>query len=270
MARARNIKPSFFQNEELGELQPIARLAFIGMWTIANFKGCIEYRSKRLKVQLLPYDDCDIDKIVNSLEKSGVIRMYSVEGKSYIKIINFEKHQNPHKNERDAGTDIPDFDENAIEINDIQNIEKNREENGTAHADSLILNPDSGFPLTDSYEIDPLFGFEKFWSAYDKKVSRAKAEKEWKRIGVNEDLFRIIMIATMKYVQVTPDKQFRKDPERYLKHRCWNDEIVIPVSRGYESERDRGNRILAQQIQGAVNYDYTIIDINQSDSAIMD
>ena len=54
MARARNIKPAFFQNEDLAELQPIARLAFIAMWTVADYKGCMEYRPKRLKVQLLP------------------------------------------------------------------------------------------------------------------------------------------------------------------------------------------------------------------------
>ena len=262
MARARNIKPQFFQNEELGELSPIARLAFIGMWTIANFRGCIEYRAKRLKVQLLPYDDCDIDNIVNALEKSGVIRMYSVQGKTFIKIVNFEKHQNPHKNERDAGTDIPDLDENAIEIKGIQNIEKNPEQNGSAPADSLFLNPDSGFPLTESIKIDPLFGFDEFWSVYDKKVSRAKAEKEWAKIAVNNDLLNTIIVAARNYVKSKPDKQFRKDPERWLKNRGWEDEIVVSTSLGNESEKDRANRILAQQIQGAVNYEHPIYDIN--------
>ena len=70
MARARNIKPAFFQNQELGELQPIDRLAFIGMWTIADFRGCIELKLKRIKIQILPYDDCSIESIVNNLEKA--------------------------------------------------------------------------------------------------------------------------------------------------------------------------------------------------------
>jgi hypothetical protein len=103
MARSRNIKPGFFQNEQLGELAPIERLAFIGMWTIADFKGCLEFRPKRLKVQLMPYDDCDFENIAINLDKSGLIRNYSVQGRRYIKIINFTRHQNPHKNERDAG-----------------------------------------------------------------------------------------------------------------------------------------------------------------------
>lgn len=146
MARARNIKPSFFQNEELGELLPIERLAFIGMWTIADFKGCIELRPKRLKVQLLPYDECDFESIVNNLDKSGFISIYSVQGQRYIKIINFEKHQNPHKNERESGSEIPDIsfrDDLTSKINDLENIGNNHDKDGTARADSLIPLPDS-------------------------------------------------------------------------------------------------------------------------------
>lgn len=148
MARARNIKPSFFQNEQLGELPPITRLAFVGMWTIADFRGCIEFRPKRLKIQLLPYDNCDLEEIAINLDKSGLIRMYSVQGQRYIKILNFEKHQNPHKNEREAGSDIPDYEEKFRVINDLQNIENNPEQNGTAPADSL-------FPLPDSLFLNP-------------------------------------------------------------------------------------------------------------------
>lgn len=150
MARARNIKPSFFTNDDLGEINPLARLLFIGMWTIADYKGCFEYKPKRLKVQILPYDNCDIEQLVNDLEKSGFISIYSVRGRKYIKAINFTKHQNPHKNEREGGSEIPDidqqevlFEENTLHSNDLQNIEINREQDGSDRADSLNLIPDS-------------------------------------------------------------------------------------------------------------------------------
>jgi len=159
MARARNIKPSFFQNEELGELNPLARLAFIGMWTISDFKGCIELRVKRLKIQLLPYDECDFEEIVNNLEQYRFISTYSVLGQRYIKIINFEKHQNPHKNERESGSEIPDIterDENSNKIINLDNIENNLDKNVTARADSLnpltdslLLIPDSPIPISE-------------------------------------------------------------------------------------------------------------------------
>ena len=157
MARSRNIKPSFFENEDLADLDPLARLLFIGMWTIADFKGCFEYRPKRLKVQLLPYDDCDIEKLAINLDKSRFISIYSVQGQKYIKVMNFDKHQNPHKNEKEKGSDIPDISErddidekNSINTNDIEKLAINLDENGTdpdkngiAPADSLNLIPDS-------------------------------------------------------------------------------------------------------------------------------
>ena len=149
MARARNIKPGFFQNDDLAELNPLDRLAFIGMWTIADFKGCIEYRPKMLKVQLLPYDLCDMEQIAINLEKARFIRFYSVQGKRYIKIVNFEKHQNPHKNEKEAGSDIPDITEqDAIDNknNELKQDGTKPDLIGTTRADSLLLIPSSLIP----------------------------------------------------------------------------------------------------------------------------
>jgi hypothetical protein len=165
MARARNIKPSFFQNEQLGMLNALDRLTFIGMWTIADYKGCIEFRPMRLKVQIMPYDNCDIEEIAINLDKSGLIRMYSVQGKRYLKIINFNKHQNPHKNEVSAGSEIPDIteadevvtqaiDNKEVTINrDLSGLKRNKD--GSAPAESLILIPDSLIPLPDSLLLIP-------------------------------------------------------------------------------------------------------------------
>ena len=153
MARARNIKPGFFQNDELAELHPLARLAFIGMWTIADFKGCIEYRPKMLKVQILPYDDCDMEVITNNLEQARFIRSYAVQGKRYLKIVNFEKHQNPHKNEREAGSEIPDIleqDETPNKNNELTQDGTKPDLIGTARADSLVLIPDSPVLIPDT------------------------------------------------------------------------------------------------------------------------
>jgi hypothetical protein len=169
MARSRNIKPAFFQNEKLAELKPINRLAFIALWTVCDFKGCLEYRPKRLKVQLLPYDDCNIEEIINNLVDSGFIQIYSVEDQDYIKILNFEKHQNPHKNEKEAGSDIPDI--NGTRTDYI----------GTSRADSLLLIPDSLKPLTEGWEED----FELFYKQYPKKVAPQKAKQAWKKIRPN-------------------------------------------------------------------------------------
>lgn len=149
MARSRNIKPGFFQHDTLCELTPLERLAFIGMWTVADFKGCIEFRPKRLKVQLLPYDECDFEAIAINLERSGFVAIYSVQGQRYIKIVNFEKHQNPHKNEREAGSEIPDIDQAGKIVNEIKELKEDGTKPdfiGSARADSLSLIPSSLIP----------------------------------------------------------------------------------------------------------------------------
>jgi hypothetical protein len=150
MARARNIKPGFFQNDLLGALEPLARLLFIGLWTIADFNGCLEFRPKRIKALLLPYDECDPEKLAINLERSGFIRSYSVQGQRYLKIVNFLRHQNPHKNEREAGTLCPDESEKDCENSVLQETpdlsRQTLEQDGTAPASSLIPLPSSLIP----------------------------------------------------------------------------------------------------------------------------
>jgi hypothetical protein len=67
MARARNIKPGFFANPELVELPFATRLLFIGLWTVADRAGRLEDGGER-----------------------------------FIQILAFDKHQHPHKDEKQS------------------------------------------------------------------------------------------------------------------------------------------------------------------------
>jgi DNA-binding MarR family transcriptional regulator len=66
--------------------------------------------------------------------------------------------------------------------------------------------------------------FDEFWTAYDKKVNRAKTEKIWAKLS-DEDR-NACLNAVGRYVLATPEKQFRKNPQTYLNNRGWEDEIV--------------------------------------------
>lgn len=105
MARARTIKPSFFKNDDLVEIDPLGRLLFIGLWTIADREGRLEDRPKKIKMEILPADSCDVDAFLAALQDAGFITRYEVDGKRYIQINNFSKHQNPHP--RETGSEIP-------------------------------------------------------------------------------------------------------------------------------------------------------------------
>jgi len=66
--------------------------------------------------------------------------------------------------------------------------------------------------------------FEMFWDIYDKKRGKPNTLKLWKKLTQSEK--ESIFVNLPLYVKATPDVAFRKDPERYIKHRVWEDEIV--------------------------------------------
>lgn len=168
MSRARNIKPSFFTNDALAECPPLARLLFVGLWTIADREGRIEDRPKRIKAEVLPYDDCDCDELLATLESHGFIARYAANNNKYIQVVSFSKHQNPHLKE--AASTIPAPDKpgaNTIPAGPL--------------TDSLLLIPES---ITPPKESKPKTAsvtdedFEKIRKAYPKNNGAPKPARK--------------------------------------------------------------------------------------------
>ena len=103
--RARNIKPGFFKNDTLAELDFSGRLLFIGLWGIADRAGRLEDRPKKIKAEVFPYDEVNVDTFLGELARLGFILRYEAGGARYIQIVNFDKHQNPHP--REIPSNIP-------------------------------------------------------------------------------------------------------------------------------------------------------------------
>lgn len=80
----------------------MARLLFIGLWTIADKAGRLEDRPLRIKAQLFPYEAIDTDALLNELQTLDVLDRYTVDNKGYIQITNFAKHQKPHPKEMES------------------------------------------------------------------------------------------------------------------------------------------------------------------------
>lgn len=113
MARARQLKPSFFMDEDVACLRFPVRLLFQGLWTLADRKGRLEDRPAWIRVQVFPYDDMEsqhlsINDMLDELaaprkhRPGGFIQRYVVDGTAYIQIRNFERHQHPHPKELDS------------------------------------------------------------------------------------------------------------------------------------------------------------------------
>ena len=142
MARARNIKPGFFKNEVLGVADPLYSLLFEGLWVLADRAGRLEDRPLRIKGEVFPYrDGLNVDAMLNWLESNGFIRRYTAQGKKCILVLEFVKHQNPHKNEAESELPAP-----SNECTKPEEIGTTSEIIGSARADSLSsdsLIPDS-------------------------------------------------------------------------------------------------------------------------------
>ena len=135
MARARNIKPSVMDNEELAELEPLSRLLFIYLWMLADKEGRLEDRPKRIAAQALAYDrGADVGAMLDDLHKAGFIARYTAQGAACIQVLNFSKHQTPHV--REAESVLPRMEKSTTKEVPKHNL-------GSAEASPR--SPDSGF-----------------------------------------------------------------------------------------------------------------------------
>jgi hypothetical protein len=230
VARARNIKPSFFDNEKLASLCPHTRLLFIGLWTIADAYGKLEDRPARIKNQILGYENVDAELLLKNLEQSGFIERYSVGGQNFIRIPNFIKHQHQHPNELRKQSEFPD----PVQVVDSKKARnksgKNKinPDNNGAHGplnESPLLNPESPLPQVIGQQADR---FEDFFSQYPKKVKRKTANEIWRRKNLNSLADQIIQDIAMR---LSSDRRwldgFIPDPTTYLNQERWNDELSI-------------------------------------------
>ena len=148
--RARNIKPGFFQNEYLAELGPYCQLLFEGLWLLADREGRLEDRPKRIKAEIFPYYDIDVNELLDNLcqNKERFIIRYEVDGEKFIWIPNFKIHNNPHPNEKPSI--IPAFTGDIVKCNEV--VVKNNLMQCTNRAESPLLNPEYMNPESLNHE----------------------------------------------------------------------------------------------------------------------
>jgi uncharacterized protein YlbG (UPF0298 family) len=269
MARARNIKPGFFTNDNLGELSAYARLAFIGLWSQADFNGNMKYKPKRLKVEVLPYDNVDFSELVKELSDAGFVMTYETGGDQYLHVINFKKHQRPHKNEVLRGTDVPQPEEetaqNSPELEQERNgTEPGRDENRSNPPDTGYLIPDTGYRIPDSEknkgpsadEPAPVKSpppkkfaeaeFDEFWETcrsnwHGVAGTKAEAKKEFLKLDRSseslDEITRLTLVECQSRKRQHAAEGFAENMKhvcRWIKYRGW--EGVADRPRGISSK----------------------------------
>jgi len=85
-----------FTDEDVGDLSFEARWLFAGLFTQADREGRLEDRPRKLKVELMAYDSVNVEHLLRELAEARFITRYEAEGKRYIHIRTFWKHQHFH------------------------------------------------------------------------------------------------------------------------------------------------------------------------------
>lgn len=116
MARMRIVKPGFYQNEALAEMPHQTRLYFIYLWMLCDREGKMEFRPKKIKHEIFPYEDADIKAMTQCLHGAGMVHVWvghwEGEEVEFLQVCKFNKHQHPHRDEKAKG--YPDLDKSMV------------------------------------------------------------------------------------------------------------------------------------------------------------
>ena len=111
MSRIRTVKPELFKHEDLFDAEQNSqlplRLAFIGLFTVADREGRFKWRPRTLKLDVLPHDFIDFAAVLDALERAGFIERYEADGEIYGWIPTFTKHQRFSGKESEAKSQLP-------------------------------------------------------------------------------------------------------------------------------------------------------------------
>jgi hypothetical protein len=259
MPRRRDLKPGFFENEDLSALSPLTRLLFAGLWCWADRRGILEDRPKRIKVNILPYDDCNVDVMLNELATAGFIVRYEVSGRRCIGIVTFARHQKPHPHETKSELPDPPLHGTAEPLRDMaeslhatadqcQNApaKECKEKDRDRDRDRDRAKGRDG----DGVEGEEPPGFVAFWVAYPRKVNKQAAIKAWRALKPDDTLQETFLAALARQKTwpswLKDSGQYIPYPTTWLKGRRWEDENPQP-NRGHDNGRHLGPRIHARE-----------------------
>lgn len=137
----------------------------------------------------------------------------------------------PNKNQNETKRK-PNVNDN-VNDNDLEKEKIQKEKEGINEPSDQPANPVNNSPTHAAHEVEgsaaaakeakaPDPDFEAFWEAYGKKRGRRDVEAYWARLPARDKAAALSGVPG--YVAANPEPVYRKDPIRYLRHRCWEDE----------------------------------------------
>lgn len=103
MPRIRSIKPEFWKSEAIAALTMQTRLTFVGLWSYVDDNGVGRDNAQLIAAEIYPLEPnpratlAHVNKSLDELAGKGRILRYTVDGKPYLWIVNWDEHQKVNK-----------------------------------------------------------------------------------------------------------------------------------------------------------------------------
>ena len=148
-----------------------------------------------------------VSRMLEKLQDQGYIKLLSDTFGTHLKVSNYDTYQSPELYVSDSNeTIVKQLCNSSETVVNISNKDK-----------------ETIRKINNDKEIN--IKFENWWNLYDKKRNKKYCQNYWER-KMNDDERLEAYHHTTDYVKHT-EKVYRKDPERYLRNKAYQDEIII-------------------------------------------
>lgn len=275
MSRIRTIKPDLLKHERLfdAELEtglPL-RIAWAGLPTVCDREGRFEWRPRRLKTDVLPYDDLDFSRVLDAFVTRGMVVKYRVGDEWFGCIPTFRKHQVVNPRESDSQLPSPDQADEIVgqkhEHGHASATRQPREGDATGTGEDKKREEGEQEGKGTEGKKSTSSGkhlFDIWYRAYPNKKAPGRARKSWDKIKPDRQQTARMIRALRMQIRWRAAKERAgefvpewKYPATWLNDECWNDSLEWPKpekANGKASNRDRPKSAVQRSRDGIRRY----------------
>ena len=231
MARMRYIKPEFWTDRAMVGLSLGARLLYIGTWNFALCdKGHLEDDAFRLKMQIFPADNIDVEAALAELMAAGrIVRLESTDGSTYLCIVHLKDHQkvDPRWTPRCAACkDAANLSETLQSPPELSGTLPNSPQEGRGGegiGEEGIGGVTHSAPAAPKRPSEPA-GFIDFWAAYPKRADKGHARTAYATAARTASVEDILAGAQRLADDPNlPEAKFIPNASTWLRGERWDD-----------------------------------------------
>ena len=229
MGRIRTIKPDAFRSESLSSVPRETRWTFAGLWTYVDDAGRGLDNARLIWAELYPLDDDvtpeDVERDIDALARVGAVVRYSADGKNYLVIPAFDKHQAAAYRRSESHIPAPtDADLHAPARNGMR-MSAGREGKGREYSCASPDGEREGVQASQASKIDVEAEFDQWYAEYPRKRGKGQALKAYRNTRKKVDAATLLdALRQQAPTLMAKGPEFCPYPATWLNGERWADE----------------------------------------------